>query len=98
MAVFEPTEAEKAANSYLDWDDEAVGKLAKYLALVLAENRGDAEGLKRISAASCAMTLVSNALDANATELKVKINGFTRKGEALGDWTLTLERDGRRDR
>ena len=58
MAEFIPTEEEKAAASYMDWDDAALGKFTKHVALTLERMSKDAEGLRKVTAASCAMMLV----------------------------------------
>lgn len=92
MAVFEPTEEEKAAASYLDWDDAALGKFTKYCGLVMDQNSKDGEGLHRVSAASCAMRLVSQCVDSNAAELKLKLDGHTLRGQKTGDWIVTVKR------
>lgn len=92
MALFEPTQAEKDASSYLDWDDASLGKFAKYCALVMEQNSKDAEGLHRVSAASCAMMLVGACLDCNAGTLEFKMDGHTSKGKDTGDWIITVKR------
>lgn len=92
MAVFEPTEDEKSAASYLDWDDAMLGKFTKYCGLVMEKNSKDAEGLHRVAAASCAMQLVSACLDSNAATLTLKLDGHTHSGVATGDWIVTVKR------
>lgn len=91
MAVFEPTAEEKAAASYLDWDDAELGKFCKYLALKLTENQKDAEGLHRIAAASCAVMLVGQCVESNAANLTLKLSGHTNKGVETGDWVVTVK-------
>lgn len=92
MAVFEPTEAEKEASSYLEWDDAELGKFTKYCGLVMEKNSKDAEGLHRVSAASCAMMLVGACIDSNAATLELKLDGHTRRGDKTGDWIVTVKR------
>lgn len=92
MAIFEPTEEEKAASTYLEWDDAELGKFAKYCALELQKNSRDAEGLHRVAAASAAMLLVGACVDANAADLELKIGGHTRHGRPTGDWLVTVKR------
>lgn len=96
MATFEPTEAEKATASYLDWDDETLGKFTKYCGLVMEANARDAEGLRRVAAASCAMQLISACIDSNAATLKLELDGHTSRGTPTGDWILTLKRKPKR--
>lgn len=92
MAEFIPTEAEKAAASYLDWSDEALGKFTKRVALKLEEMRDDAEGLRKVATASCAMTLVSSAWEANAGRLELSLEGHTIGEQETGDWIITVEK------
>lgn len=91
MAKFEPTEAEKAAASYLEWDDAELGKFTKYIALQLAAlEKADKEGLRRVSAASIGMMLIGCCIDTNATKLKVDFTGLTHKDKPSGDWTIEV--------
>lgn len=92
MAEFEPTEAEKEANSYLDWDDAELGKFTKYVALKFDAMKNDAEGLKKVTASSCAMLLMGACVDSNADELTLNMGGFSHKGIPEGDWTLIVKR------
>lgn len=91
MAIFEPTEEEKATASYLDWDDAELGKFTKYVGLTMEALGKDSEGLHRVSAASCAMRLISLMVDSNAGELELKLDGHTLRGEKTGDWVLTVK-------
>lgn len=98
MAVFEPTEAEKAAASYLDWDDAELGKFTKQVALTLDGLKADAEGLHRVTVASCAMMIIGQCVEANAAELTLKLDGYTHKGLPEGNWLLTLKKRTRKKR
>lgn len=92
MAVFEPTEAEKAAASYLDWDDAELGKFTKHVGLMMAAMDKDADGFRRVTAVSCAMSLVSSVVDSNAAKLTLKLDGHTLRGEPTGDWVISIRR------
>jgi len=83
MAEFIPTDEEKAAASYLDWDDAELGKFTKNLGLTL-------ERMK--DAASAAMLLVSAAHDANAGTLELTLTDHSRKGVHTGNWRITVEK------
>lgn len=96
MAEFEPTEAEKAANSYLDWDDAELGKFTKYIALKFDALKDDAKGLKRVTVSSCAMMLMGACVDSNAAEMTLNISGFSHKSIPEGDWTLVVKRKSRK--
>lgn len=92
MAELITTEEEKAAASYLDWDDAALGRMVKYTALTLEKSAKDAEGFRKIVIASCAMLLVSAAFDANAATLTQELKGHTHAGVPTGDWSVTVKR------
>lgn len=94
MAIFEPTEAEKAAKSYLDWDDAELGKFCKYVALRFRDMQKDAEGLHKVTATSCAMMLIGACVESNAAELTLDTKGFTHKGQPNGDWNITVTKVG----
>lgn len=86
------TDEEKEAASYLDWDDAALGRFAKYTALRLTEMSKDSEGLRKVAVASCAMMMVSAAHDSNATTLELKLSGHTSKEIPTGDWKIVVKR------
>ncbi len=96
MAVFEPTEDEKAANSYLDWDDAELGKFTKYVALKMREHQKDEEGLKRVAASACGMILIGCCVDSNAAELTLNLDGYSHKGIPEGDWTILVKKRSRK--
>lgn len=91
MAKLVLTAAEKAAASYLDWDDAALGKMAKCLALKLDDIANDAEGFRKVAALSCAMMLVAAAHDSNADKLSFDLTGHSTKGVLTGDWRVTIK-------
>ena len=92
MAELIVTEAEKAAVSFLDWDDEALGKAVKEVALMLGKHCEDLEGFKKILPVSAAMVLASTAIDHNAGELSLTIGAFSHAGEDHGDWEVTVKK------
>lgn len=92
MATFEPTQAEKDAASYLDWDDAELGKFCKNVALTLDRLKDDADGLHKVTAASCAMMLVGSCVDSNAGSLKLTLEDYSHASKPCGDWTITVKR------
>lgn len=92
MAKFDPTEEERAAISYLDWSDEALGKFCKYVATLNEEYSKEQEGLKSVSASVAAMTLIGMAHDSNAEELTMKMEGHTIGDTRTGDWIVTVKK------
>ena len=89
MATLTLTDEEEAANSFLSFDDESLGRLVKYGALKIA---ADADGRKATVALTCAMMLVDMAHAANATKLTLTLENAIYDGEGIGDWKLTLKR------
>lgn len=92
MSKFIPTQAEKDALSYLDWDDAALGRFTKHVACTLAKVSGDQDGLHKVTAASNAMMLVGMAFEANAATLKLTLSGHAHKEIPTGDWVVTVKR------
>lgn len=92
MSKFTPTKEEKAALSYLDWDDAALGRFTKHVACTLEKLRKDDEGLRKVSAAACGMILIGMAFDSNAETLNLTLEGHARKEIPTGDWKITVRR------
>jgi hypothetical protein len=92
VSKFTPTQAEKDALSYLDWDDAALGRFTKHVACTLVKLANDAEGLQKVTAASCAMMLVGAAFDANAAKLTLKMDEHTHAEIPTGNWVVTVRR------
>jgi len=79
MAELILTEKEKHANDYLEWDDAALGRVVKKLALNIQEIRGD----NALLYTSCAALLASEAAK-KAGELSIDIEGRTN------GWTVAV--------
>lgn len=89
MADLICTDEEKVAASYLDWDDVALGRACKKIALIIGEHEGGRDSLQVTAAA---MFLVSKAIDANAESSSIRVDGLRNGSTELGDWRITLER------
>lgn len=89
MAELILTEAERAAATWLEFDDAALGRVVKHAAVTFMEA---ADELKRIRHMAAAMILVGAADQANAERLTETLQGLTRKGVDCGDWRITIER------
>ena len=92
MSEFIPTQEEKDALSYLDWDDAALGRFTKHVACTLDKIRDDAEGLHRVMTAAAAMALIGATVEANADRLELNLDSHTHEGVPTGDWKITVER------
>lgn len=92
MAKLTTTPEERAANSYLEWDDAALGRFTKLCALKLDALKDDAEGLRKVTASSCAMMLVADAFLANATTFTLDLEGHTHAEIPTGNWRIIVKR------
>lgn len=88
MAELILTPEEKAANSFLDWDDETIGKMVKSLSLKLIEH-----STAPVISHSAALLLVGVAHDANAETMTLDLDGATREERPLGDWKVYVTRN-----
>ena len=95
MAELILTEEEKAAVSWLDLSDDALGKLCRKICLVMPncrKNAKDPEDMKPTWVASAGMLLCGAADDANATTLKLDFEGLTHGDKERGNWRVTIEK------
>jgi len=89
MAELVLTEAEKAADSYLEWEDSALANMVRYLALVYGKTDEDKECV--VGAASVA-NLIGNAIKFNAARLNIEQKGLKVKGVPHGDWEVFVRK------
>ena len=93
MAKLELTEQEKAAISWLDMDDDALGKLVRKTCLKLPELMAkDETDMGKIWVTSCGMLMCNMAADANSTKTTFEFNGLSLAGKERGDWQITIKR------
>lgn len=90
MAELILTEEEKAAPSYLDWDDDALGKMVRKLAVSLKDKYGADAGF----ATMAAFILVDKTIQNNGAQLNVHLGNFTNSGQSFGDWRVIVEKVG----
>ena len=83
------TEAEKKANTWLELDDESVGKVVKATALKMKDIATEQQKIYHLAAA---MVLVGSAIETNANRLTNTLENLTIKGEKQGDWKVTIEK------
>lgn len=91
MAKLITTAAEKAAASYLDWDDVAVGRLAKKVMLTCEKLKDNKDGKRGMFLAGVELLLIQAAHEMNAGIFTMKINGHTHKEIPTGDWLITVK-------
>lgn len=82
MAELILTAHERSDKTYLDWDDEALGKLVRKTALMIVA--------AMLSGAT--LLLTDAALESNSDTFRNGIEGCTKRGEDVGDWMVIIER------
>lgn len=87
MAELVLTDEEKKTATYLEWDDAALGRACKKIALLF----NDDNGKRAMKHTGAAVFLISEAVASNATTTTIELEGATDP-EPLGDWRVTLER------
>ena len=92
MAELILTQEEIDAQSYLDWDDAALGKAVKEVALMLKDTSEKSDGFKSILAVAAAFTLCGTADDNGAGELELKLGDYEHAGVNRGDWIVTVKK------
>ena len=88
MAELILTEKEKADHSYLDWDNAALGKLVKAMAVKASDEYGADTGM----AVTGGLLLASMARDVNSEYTTFALEGTTDKGDLTGGYRITIER------
>lgn len=89
MAELILTEQEQQSETYLQWDNEALGMAVKKLALGILDHKGD----RALAYTACATMLACMAADKNAETTIVELSGVVDGGKQHGDWTLTICRN-----
>lgn len=88
MAELILTEEEEEKNSYLNWDDETLGKFVKKRAIELEDYYG--ENVTKRQAA--VVVLLSDIIKTETNMAVMEVEDVTRKGESLGQWRITFEK------
>jgi hypothetical protein len=89
MAELILTDEEKAAVSWLEWDDASLGKLIKYLSVHMGS---DEQRKQLLYSQSAALHLIADAVKFGAETMRVEQKGVTKRGEPLGDWEVIVRR------
>lgn len=88
MAELILTDEDRAAATYLDWDDASIGRGVKKIALKIE----DIKGHDSISWCAGAMALIARAIDTNSETSVMTVEGLVDDGKPLGDWEVTVRR------
>jgi len=89
------TEAEKKAATWLELDDESVGKLVKASQVQIVEHGKNKVADKEqdvIAFWAAGLILCSTASESNAETFKTTIEGVTSHGKSIGDWEIIIKR------
>lgn len=88
MAELILTEAEKESGTYLDWDDNALGKLVRHLSGLMHDEYGRGAAWTSMAA----HVLIDFARQANATHSTFELNGATVRGRPIGNWRVEIRK------
>ena len=88
MAKLVLTAKERVSANYLSWDDQALGRAVKKLALDIADHYGD----EAMALTVCATMLASASTQRGAGRTEIDLMGVTDGTEELGDWTVVITR------
>lgn len=88
MAELILTEAERFSLNFLEWDDAALGKAVKQVAIIC----NDTEGKHALKVTGAGVFLISEAVRNGAAELTLNIQGAVNGHQELGDWKITIEK------
>lgn len=88
MADLVLTEEEKEERSYLNWDDESLGKFVKKKAIEFEDYYGE-EVSEREAAIISLLSKVRNETEEMAM---MEVEGVTIDGEDFGQWRITFEK------
>ncbi len=89
MAELILTEDEKAAATWAELDDDALGKVVK-AGMFRLKHISDEQ--KKLFAMYAAMILCSEAAAANADKFTLTVEGLTVKGQPIGTWKVTIKK------
>lgn len=88
MAELIITEEERRTLTFLEWDDAALGKAVKKIAIMIADKDG---GRDTLPVTAAGVFLISRAVALNTDGLTLVIEGATNP-EPLGDWKIVITR------
>ncbi len=88
MADLVLTEEEKEERSYLNWDDESLGKFVKKKAIEFEDYYGE-EVSEREAAI---ISLLSKVREETGDMAMMEVEGVTIDGEDFGQWRITFEK------
>lgn len=88
MAELILTEVEKRAAGYLEWDDAALGRAVKKLAMTM----GEIAGRDAATSTSCAVVLACHAAKRPGGTLTIELDSITDGYGRVSDWRIVISR------
>jgi len=92
MAELILTEEELAADTWLELDDATIGKLVKHTALQLKDTPDRSAEQAALWWWAAAIMMVGATADTNADTFTQTIKGYSRHGQVVGDFKITVEK------
>lgn len=92
MAELILTEEELAADTWLELDDATIGKLVKHTALQLKDTPNRSAEQAALWWWAAAIMMVGATADTNADTFTQTIKGYSRHGQIVGDFKITVEK------
>jgi hypothetical protein len=89
MARLILTEKEKNAKTWLEIDDEALGKVVKATMLQIRDTNNEQQKLLTVSAS---LLLIGIAIETNADKVTYSVDGITNAGKPNGNWKVTIKK------
>lgn len=91
MAELTLTDEEKEAESFLDWSDEALGKMVRATAHKI-QNGELGEDSEPVMMTAAMLVIILAAKSTNADSLEQTLERVTHQEHQMGDWKITVER------
>lgn len=92
MAELILTEEEKKLPSYLDWDDETLGKAVRAAMALIAHEGKDETGGTRLGLMSAAFVLIGSCVETNGSTMDITVEGATVRDKTVGDWRVRIDK------
>jgi len=86
MAELIISEEERRTASFLEWDNESLGRSVKKLAL----NFKDKDGKTSLKITSAAVILIAEAIQAGSEATDIELTDARKGDEHLGNWIIKL--------
>lgn len=89
MAELITTDEEKEKFSYLEWDNESIGKAVKETAISIE----DYEGGETVSYFAACLVFISEMIESDKEYINISLSDVEMDGKPLGDWNVVVERE-----